>query len=72
MKVSANLHVGRFNRNQRGFTLLEVLVAISIFSVVSLASFTIFDTVVLRGIATVTNCVMFEIEVSLHHLSYFC
>lgn len=33
---------------QRGFTLLEVLIAIAIFSVVSLASFTIFDTV-LRG-----------------------
>ncbi len=33
---------------QLGFTLLEVLVAISIFSVVSLAGFTIFDTV-LRG-----------------------
>jgi len=33
---------------QQGFTLLEVLIAISIFSVVSLASFTIFDTV-LRG-----------------------
>ncbi len=34
--------------NQYGFTLLEVLIAIAIFSVVSLASFTIFDTV-LRG-----------------------
>ena len=33
---------------QQGFTLLEVLLAIAIFSVVSLASFTIFDTV-LRG-----------------------
>ena len=33
---------------QKGFTLLEVLIAIAIFSVVSLASFTIFDTV-LRG-----------------------
>jgi general secretion pathway protein J len=33
---------------QCGFTLLEVLIAIAIFSVVSLASFTIFDTV-LRG-----------------------
>ena len=33
---------------QQGFTLLEVLIAIAIFSVVSLASFTIFDTV-LRG-----------------------
>lgn len=32
----------------QGFTLLEVLIAISIFSVVSLAGFTIFDTV-LRG-----------------------
>ncbi|MFT5003745.1 MAG: general secretion pathway protein J, partial [Flavobacteriales bacterium] len=30
---------------QQGFTLLEVLIAIAIFSVVSLASFTIFDTV---------------------------
>jgi general secretion pathway protein J len=34
--------------SQYGFTLLEVLIAIAIFSVVSLASFTIFDTV-LRG-----------------------
>jgi len=34
--------------NKQGFTLLEVLIAISIFSVVSLAGFTIFDTV-LRG-----------------------
>ncbi len=34
--------------SQSGFTLLEVLIAIAIFSVVSLASFTIFDTV-LRG-----------------------
>jgi len=33
---------------RQGFTLLEVLIAISIFSVVSLAGFTIFDTV-LRG-----------------------
>jgi len=33
---------------QQGFTLLEVLIAIAIFSVVSLAGFTIFDTV-LRG-----------------------
>jgi general secretion pathway protein J len=33
---------------EQGFTLLEVLIAISIFSVVSLAGFTIFDTV-LRG-----------------------
>ncbi|WP_232299978.1 type II secretion system minor pseudopilin GspJ [Colwellia sp. MT41] len=37
-----------FSAKQQGFTLLEVLIAISIFSVVSLASFTIFDTV-LRG-----------------------
>ncbi len=48
MEVGANLHVRMLDRRQRGFTLLEVLVAISIFSVVSLASFTIFDTV-LRG-----------------------
>ena len=35
-----------FNRpNNKGFTLLEVLIAIAIFSVISLSSFTIFDTV---------------------------
>jgi len=32
-------------KHKNGFTLLEVLIAIAIFSVVSLASFTIFDTV---------------------------
>lgn len=37
-----------YKTNFKGFTLLEVLIAISIFSVVSLAGFTIFDTV-LRG-----------------------
>jgi len=46
MQVSAYQPYSRYN--QKGFTLLEVLVAIAIFSVVSLASFTIFDTV-LRG-----------------------
>lgn len=39
---------GKNKAQQKGFTLLEVLIAIAIFSVVSLASFTIFDTV-LRG-----------------------
>jgi general secretion pathway protein J len=32
--------------NQRGFTLLELLIAISIFAIISLASFSIFDTVI--------------------------
>ena len=32
-------------RHHQGFTLLEVLIAIAIFSIVSLSSFTIFDTV---------------------------
>ena len=36
---------------QQGFTLLEVLIAIAIFSIISLASFTIFDSV-LKGDAT--------------------
>ncbi|TMM47848.1 type II secretion system minor pseudopilin GspJ [Colwellia ponticola] len=52
MKVSAYLTVHRVNRGltarKKGFTLIEVLIAIAIFSVISLASFTIFDTV-LRG-----------------------
>jgi len=38
-------------RHQQGFTLLEVLIAIAIFSIISLASFTIFDSV-LKGDAT--------------------
>jgi general secretion pathway protein J len=42
------LDIDQAKTSQRGFTLLEVLIAIAIFSVVSLASFTIFDTV-LRG-----------------------
>lgn len=33
------------NKNSSGFTLLEVLIAIAIFSVISLSSFTIFNTV---------------------------
>ena len=37
-----------FNTNDKGFTLLEVLIAIAIFSLVSLSSFTIFDSV-LKG-----------------------
>lgn len=37
--------------NSKGFTLLEVLIAIAIFSIISLSSFTIFDTV-LKGDAT--------------------
>jgi len=48
MEVSTHKPCSNYKPGQRGFTLLEVLVAISIFSVVSLASFTIFDTV-LRG-----------------------
>jgi len=46
-KVNAVLRP-RAKSAEKGFTLLEVLIAIAIFSVVSLASFTIFDTV-LRG-----------------------
>jgi len=48
MKVSTYQSCNNYKSKHKGFTLLEVLVAISIFSVVSLASFTIFDTV-LRG-----------------------
>ncbi|MCJ8297195.1 MAG: type II secretion system minor pseudopilin GspJ [Colwellia sp.] len=48
MKVIVNKARTIDKSGQRGFTLLEVLIAIAIFSVVSLASFTIFDTV-LRG-----------------------
>lgn len=46
---SKTLNKVKLNKaKNQGFTLLEVLIAISIFSVVSLAGFTIFDTV-LRG-----------------------
>ncbi len=48
MTVCAHIPVSYSIKSKQGFTLLEVLVAIAIFSVVSLASFTIFDTV-LRG-----------------------
>jgi len=48
MQVSTHQLRSTYKVKRNGFTLLEVLVAISIFSVVSLASFTIFDTV-LRG-----------------------
>ncbi|KGJ94323.1 type II secretion system minor pseudopilin GspJ [Colwellia psychrerythraea] len=48
MKLGTSQANYAVNYNQQGFTLLEVLIAIAIFSVVSLASFTIFDTV-LRG-----------------------
>ena len=48
MQVKASIVNRSAITSQYGFTLLEVLVAIAIFSVVSLASFTIFDTV-LRG-----------------------
>lgn len=36
----------RLLSNNKGFTLLEVLIAIAIFSVISLSSFTIFDSVI--------------------------
>jgi len=48
MKVVNNNILRAVKESQQGFTLLEVLIAVAIFSVVSLASFTIFDTV-LRG-----------------------
>ncbi|MEW6994106.1 type II secretion system minor pseudopilin GspJ [Colwelliaceae bacterium MEBiC 14330] len=48
MRVIAYKPLSTSMKSEHGFTLLEVLVAIAIFSVVSLASFTIFDTV-LRG-----------------------
>ncbi len=41
------LPVKRVYRPTKGFTLLEVLIAIAIFSVVSLASFSLFDTVLI-------------------------
>ena len=40
------------SRNIRGFTLLEVLIAIAIFSVISMASFSIFETVLNSDKAT--------------------
>jgi general secretion pathway protein J len=48
MKIVNNNIIRAPKESQYGFTLLEVLIAVAIFSVVSLASFTIFDTV-LRG-----------------------
>jgi len=48
MKTVNNNIIKGIKKTQYGFTLLEVLIAVAIFSVVSLASFTIFDTV-LRG-----------------------
>jgi general secretion pathway protein J len=48
MKIVNNYIIKGIKKTQYGFTLLEVLIAVAIFSVVSLASFTIFDTV-LRG-----------------------
>lgn len=45
---TASLHLLRSRPRVLGFTLLELIIAIAIFSVVSLAGFTIFDTV-LRG-----------------------
>ena len=41
--------------NVRGFTLLEVLIAIAIFSVISMASFSIFETVLNSDTATKTR-----------------
>ena len=48
MTVSIYQTKSRVKSAEQGFTLLEVMIAIAIFSVISLASFTIFDTV-LRG-----------------------
>ncbi len=48
MKMVNNKIIREAKASQQGFTLLEVLIAVAIFSAVSLASFTIFDTV-LRG-----------------------
>ena len=45
MNVSLNKMNTVLKSSQQGFTLLEVLIAIAIFSVVSLASFTIFDKI---------------------------
>ena len=50
-RVTYSLDPVSFKRFQKGFTLLEVLIAIAIFSIISLASFTIFDSV-LKGDAT--------------------
>lgn len=44
-KNTVKLSAMRLKSNNQGFTLLEVLIAIAIFSVISMASFSIFETV---------------------------
>lgn len=60
MMTSSNYHTFNNSRyfashNARGFTLLEVLIAIAIFSVISMASFSIFETVLNSDKATKTR-----------------
>jgi len=42
----SNRHLNSLHLNKKGFTLLELLIAIAIFSVISLSSVTIFDSVI--------------------------